>query len=187
MNREFLEGLGIEKEQIDTIMKEHGKAVQSVKAEDAERETTIETLKSQLEERNNDLTELQSTIENEGDLKEQLKSMNEKYEEETANLQSKLANQRKQAEIRLGITKAGAKNERAVMALLNAEEIKVDDDGVHGLKEQVEQLQESDPYLFQSENEPSGQSTPGGNTGGNRGRGKAKSAFALAAEKYTKK
>ena len=34
MNREFLEKLGLEKEVADSIMKEHGKAIQSVKPED---------------------------------------------------------------------------------------------------------------------------------------------------------
>lgn len=34
MNRDFLEKLGLEKEVIDSIMKEHGKAIQSVKPED---------------------------------------------------------------------------------------------------------------------------------------------------------
>ena len=34
MNREFLEGLGLEKSVIDSIMKEHGKAIQSVKPDD---------------------------------------------------------------------------------------------------------------------------------------------------------
>lgn len=34
MNREFLEKLGLEKEVIDKIMKEHGKTIQSVKPED---------------------------------------------------------------------------------------------------------------------------------------------------------
>lgn len=34
MNREFLEKLGLEKEVIDQIMKEHGKTIQSVKPED---------------------------------------------------------------------------------------------------------------------------------------------------------
>ena len=34
MNREFLEGLGLEKSVIDSIMKEHGKTIQSVKPDD---------------------------------------------------------------------------------------------------------------------------------------------------------
>lgn len=34
MNREYLEELGLEKEVIDSIMKEHGKTIQSVKPED---------------------------------------------------------------------------------------------------------------------------------------------------------
>lgn len=187
MNREFLESLELDKTVIDSIMKEHGKTIQAVKTDHAEKETTIETLKAQLEERNGDLEELRKNINNDNELKEQLETMSEKYENETSELQNKLAHQRKMAEIRLGITKAGARNEKAVLALLDAEQVQVDDSGVNGLKEQIESLQESDPYLFQSENEPSGQSTIGGNTGGRISKGTEKSAFAKASEKYIKK
>lgn len=58
MNREFLEKLGLEKEVIDKIMKEHGKTIQSVKPEDyddikAENKTlkdTVTTLENSLKE-----------------------------------------------------------------------------------------------------------------------------------------
>lgn len=187
MNREFLESLELEKETIDSIMKEHGKTIQSVKQEDAEKDTTIATLQKQLDDRNADLKELQKNADSDGSLKEELDTMTKKYESEKSELEKQLATQKKNAEIRLGVTKAGAKNERAVLALLNADEIRVDDEGVNGLKEQIEQLQESDPYLFQSENDPSGQSSIGGNTGGNVNHNKGKSAFAKASEKYIKK
>lgn len=187
MNREFLEEIGIEKEQVDKIMKEHGKAIQSVKNEDEEAKTTIDTLEKQLEERNSDLKKLREAAEGNEDLEEQLQSMNEKYETEKSDLESRLAKQQKQAEIRLGITKAGAKNEKAVMALLDAESVKINDEGVQGLKDQIESLKESDPYLFKSENEPSGQAATGGNRGGGGRRGTKKSAFEIAAERHTKK
>lgn len=56
MNREFLEKLGLEKEVIDNIMREHGKSVQSAKPEDYEalksqastHQTTIQELKDKL-------------------------------------------------------------------------------------------------------------------------------------------
>lgn len=58
MNREFLEKLGLEKEVIDKIMKEHGKAIQSVKPDDyddikMENKTlkdTVATLENSLKE-----------------------------------------------------------------------------------------------------------------------------------------
>lgn len=52
MKREFLEGLGLEKEAIDQIMKEHGKSVQAAKPEDYEE---IKSLKETLEQQVNDL------------------------------------------------------------------------------------------------------------------------------------
>lgn len=50
MKREFLEGLGLDKETIDKIMPEHGKAVEAAKVGAAEAKTTIDTLNGQLEE-----------------------------------------------------------------------------------------------------------------------------------------
>jgi predicted patatin/cPLA2 family phospholipase len=70
MNREFLEKLGLEKEAIDQIMKEHGKSIQSVKPEDYE-----ETKKN-----NQSLNE---TVKN---LEKTLASKEEKYKEFESNI-----------------------------------------------------------------------------------------------------
>lgn len=61
MNREFLEGLGLEKEAIDSIMKEHGKAIQSVKPDDYE---DLKNTKATLEQQ---LTDLQNTLKTKDD------------------------------------------------------------------------------------------------------------------------
>ena len=57
MNRKFLEDLGIEKEVIDKIMAEHGKAIQSAKPEDYE---DLKTANSTL---NKQVTDLQNALE----------------------------------------------------------------------------------------------------------------------------
>lgn len=44
--------------------------------------------------------------------------------------------------------KAGARNSRAVMALIDREQISVKDGVVSGVGEQLEALKQSDPYLF---------------------------------------
>lgn len=166
MKRKFLEDLGLEKEQVDSIMAEHGKSIKAdadVIAELEELKTTAETLQNQLTERDNDLEELKTKATSSEDLEEKLAELQEKYTAETEAHKAELEKQRKLSEIKLGVIKAGARNEKAVMALLDSEQIKVNDDGVHGLKEQLEALSESDPYLFDTGNEPSGQSTVGGN------------------------
>lgn len=46
------------------------------------------------------------------------------------------------------LKQAGARNDRAVLALIDREKIKVEGENVTGVAEQLEALRESDPYLF---------------------------------------
>jgi len=48
------------------------------------------------------------------------------------------------------LEKAGVKNRVLMEKLLDPEKITVDEDGVHGIGEQISALRESDPYLFES-------------------------------------
>ena len=138
MNREFLKEIGLTDEQIESTMKEHGKAVQATKSELEDAHTTTETLQEQLKEREAVIKELEE---------DSISS------EELDKVQNQLIEQRKEMEIRLGITKAGARNEKAVMALLDTEAIQVEGDGVKGIEEQIKKLQESDAYLFGTDKE----------------------------------
>lgn len=58
MNREFLEKLGLEKEVVDQIMKEHGKAIQTAKPED------YDEVKKQKQSLEKELQDLQTTLAN---------------------------------------------------------------------------------------------------------------------------
>ncbi|MCB5934488.1 phage scaffolding protein [Caldibacillus thermoamylovorans] len=78
MNREFLQNLGLEKETIDKIMAEHGKAIQAVKPADYDE---LKTEKATLEQK---LTDLQKIIDTQ---KEKLSSIEDlKKEIETYKL-----------------------------------------------------------------------------------------------------
>ena len=71
MNREFLESLGLEKEAINSIMAEHGKAVQAVKPADDYEE--LKSAKSTLEQQ---LADLNTTLETEkSTLQEQIQTL----------------------------------------------------------------------------------------------------------------
>ena len=66
MTREFLEKLGLEKEVIDQIMKEHGKAIQSAKPQD------YDEIKEENEKLKNTISELESAAEEYKGYKDQL-------------------------------------------------------------------------------------------------------------------
>lgn len=71
MNREFLESLGLEKEAIDKVMKEHGLAVQAVKPAEGH-----EQLKEELATLQKQLDDANSTLENERTtLQEQIQAL----------------------------------------------------------------------------------------------------------------
>ena len=64
MNREFLESLGLEKEAIDKVMTEHGKAVQAVKPAEGHEQLKEElaTLQKQLDDANSTLESERTTL-----------------------------------------------------------------------------------------------------------------------------
>lgn len=64
MNREFLESLGLEKEAIEKVMKEHGLAVQAVKPAEGHEQLKEElaTLQKQLDDANSTLESERTTL-----------------------------------------------------------------------------------------------------------------------------
>lgn len=92
MNREFLKGLGLNDEQIESTIKEHGKTVQAAKPTDYDDlKSAKETLEKQVEELNGTLadtndkyTQQESTL---GDLQKQVKGY------EVTTLKTRIANQ----------------------------------------------------------------------------------------------
>src|SRR5699024_2596815 len=77
MNREFLEKLGLEKDAIDKVMAEHGKAIQAVKPADDYEDLKKE--KATLEGQLSDLQDTLSTKETELSGVEDIKKELEKY------------------------------------------------------------------------------------------------------------
>src|SRR5690625_4727713 len=62
MNREFLEGLGLEKEVIDKVMAEHGKTINTTKQELESVTTERDNLKTQLTDRDTQLETLKEEV-----------------------------------------------------------------------------------------------------------------------------
>lgn len=90
-----------------------------------------------------DPAELQKTID---DLQEANENQKNEYEE-------KLQQQAFNHKLENTLANANVRNTTAVKALLDLDIVKLEDDELKGLNEQIESLKESDSYLFESEDD----------------------------------
>lgn len=156
-SREELRKIGIEDEKLEQVMKLHGSAVdslnESVSQKTSELEAAIserDSYKQRVEDQSNQLDELNNKVKNGEDLTEQieaLKNANKAKDDEHA---KQVAKVKLNYEIEKELMNANARNSKAVLALIDSEVIKLNDEGngVKGLSEQLEALKESDGYLF---------------------------------------
>ena len=80
--REFLKGLDLDKELIDTIMAEHGKHITGLKEQVDEYKTKVSELTSKIDENTKSLENLQSVTSERDDLKAQLQMSNSNVKKE---------------------------------------------------------------------------------------------------------
>jgi hypothetical protein len=156
MKREFLEGLGLEKEVIDKIMDENGKDVTTLKTKVATLEDDLKVQKGLVETRNTEISELKKV-----DVEAIKKTEYEKGKTEgSAEVQKFKFNTA--LEKKLGDLKV--KDAKAISGFLDMEKIKYENNEVTGLEDQITPLLESHPYLFDTEKELPHftETTPGG-------------------------
>ena len=90
-------------------------------------------------------------------LQQDVKDWEKKYQDD-------LAATKKEAAIKLAITSAKPRNEKALMALLDTDIVKLNDDGtVTGLKEQLENIKKDNGFLFEEEKKETEDVNLGGN------------------------
>lgn len=160
MNREELKALGLTEEQIDKVMASHGKVVNDYKDKAGKvegLESQINDYKEQLKDRDKQLKDLGEKVKGNEELTaeiDQLKEANKATKEE---YEQKLQQQAFDHTLENSLTGAKVKNAKAVKALLDMETIKLDGDNLKGLDDQINSLKESDPYLFEQEEQ---QQTP---------------------------
>lgn len=152
MQREYLKGLGLEDEVINKVMAENGKDVTAAKQQLSEVEAERDGLKSQLTQRDKDIDDLKKDSGTSEELKQQITDLQQKNKDLESNYQSKIAETKKNSAIDLALASAKARNPKAVKALLDRDKLELTEEGLKGLDEQLEVLQESDAYLFGEEN-----------------------------------
>ena len=162
MKREDLEKLGLSKEQIDAVMAENGKDVEAQKAKITTAQADVEALKKQVEGANKQIEDFKK-LDVEG-VKKAADEYKAKFETSQAESAKQLTQLKFDHALEGALTGAKAKNPKAVKALLDSNNLKLNeaDGSILGLKEQLEKIQKENDYLFES-----GVPTPKIVTGGN--------------------
>ena len=166
MKREELKKLNLTDEQIDKVMSLHGADVENSKSKIDELNKTNESLQSQIAERDKDLKTLKKQAGDNEELTNQFKELQSKYKQDTENLTKELQQTKLNSAVDSALSKAKVRNSKAAKALLNMDEVKLNDKGeVEGLDDQISSLQKTDGYLFdQGNKEPYQPQGGGGNT-----------------------
>ncbi len=151
MEKEFLKKLGIDDDTADQIMHQYNHDIRSYKDKLNENKTTIDGLNDQVSQRDTQLKDLGSQAEDNAKLKEQVEMYKTKNSQLSKEWQDKLEAQSKNFAISNSLRDAGAKNAKAVSALLDLDKVSFDGEGkLSGLDDQLEALKKSDSYLFNS-------------------------------------
>ena len=158
MTRKQLEDLGLTKEQADSIMKINGDDSENAKGTAATEiknlQTEVEGLKTQVGDRDKQLETLKASAGDNADLKKQIEDLQTENATAKANHESELNQLKIDFAVEKALTGAKAKNIKAVKALLELNDAKLDKDGnVKGLAEQIEKLTSGDDtkFLFEAQ------------------------------------
>lgn len=169
MKREFLEKLlkdkGIEdsKEVIDSIMAENGKDVEAAKGELNTVTAERDKLQGQLDEATQSLEKFKDVKPDE--LNAEIEKLKQTIKDKDTEHAAKIADMEFNAGIEKAITESGAKNAKAVKALLDIEALKESKNQKDDIKSALEAVKKDNDYMFGSKepiNNPSVGSTKGG-------------------------
>lgn len=165
MKREKLKEIGLTEEQTEAVMAAYGQSVQSLNSQITTLQQSETDLKEQITKHAADLKKLQKDNSDNEELKNQIKQLQKEHAEQEAKYQESLIAVQRDAALTSLLHEVKAKNPKAVSALLDQEKIIFKDGELSGVKEQLEALQESDGYLFES-GKPSGYQPNGGKSTG---------------------
>lgn len=158
MTRKQLEDLGLTKEQADSVMKINGDDIENAKGTAATEiknlQTEVEGLKTQVGDRDKQLETLKASAGDNADLKKKIEDLQTENATAKATHESELNQLKIDFAVEKALTGAKAKNIKAVKALLELDDAKLDKDGnVKGLAEQIEKLTSGDDtkFLFEAQ------------------------------------
>ena len=180
MTREYLKGLGLTDEQINSVMGENGKDIEAAKGslatvqqQLATAQTEISGLKGQLADRDKDIEELKKQVGDNTALSDQIKTLQSKYDTDTKALQERLDSQAySHAADKFfdGFKFSSKAARKAALSDFTAKKLKLVDGKFEGADEFMASLKKDDPTMFASD-ETDGKDGKGGTGTGTGGTG----------------
>lgn len=149
MERKTLEEMGLDKDQVNTIMAEFGKSVNGLKEQVDTLTAERDNYKKQVDTSNKQLDEMKANIKDNDELKSQIADLQGQLKESQENAKAELLSVKKNNAINNALRESHVRDNKAIMPFLNTDEIKFNDDGLTGLKGQIEELQKSKSFLFE--------------------------------------
>ena len=148
MKREFLEGLGLEKEAIDKIMAENGKDIEAEKTKTTAMTSERDTLQKSLDDAN-------KTIKGYKDMDiDAIKKSATDWEEKAKQAEKALEDTRIENALDKALAEVSTIDVDLLKKVLDREAILFKDGKFTGLNEQIEGLKKDKPYLFKTEEKP---------------------------------
>ena len=150
MEREFLKGLGLEKDAIDKIMAENGKDIELEKGKVKDIQSQLVTANNTIKERDKQLEILKNSPDNPETLKQQIQQLQDDNKAKDEAHQKEIKELKVNSALEKALTNAKAKNAKAVQALLDlGDDVELNEDGtIKGLDEKINSLKKSDAYMF---------------------------------------
>ncbi len=175
MTRKQLEDLGLTKEQVDSIIKINGEDIENAKGSSAMEiknlQTEVEGLKTQVSDRDTQLETLKTSAGDNAELTKQIADLQAENTKAKETHESELNQLKIDFAVEKALTGAKAKNIKAVKALLELKDAKLDKDGnVKGLAEQIEKLTTGadTKFLFEAQKQQKFKGFQPGASGGNK-------------------
>lgn len=135
LNKEFLSGLGIADDAVNSIMAEHGKSIQAEQHKTAAEKTRADSATAALNEANTKLV----GYDPDWKTKVETSQANAKAEIEKLNFNYALDK---------ALRDSGARNTKALQALLDVDGLKLSGENIIGLKEQIDTIKKDNGFLF---------------------------------------
>ena len=149
MERKTLEEMGLEKDQINTIMSDYGKSINGYKEQVETLTAERDSFKSQVDESNKQLDELKGKVKDNDEAQKQIADLQSQLKDSETKAQAELLSVKKNNAINNALRDAHVRDNKAIMPFLDTDAIKYNDDGLTGLKGQIEELQKSKAFLFE--------------------------------------
>ena len=150
MKRKFLEDMGLTKEQVDSILDENSQDIGKAKGDLDTANQEITSLREQIVDRDSQLETLKNSTGDVEALREQIATLQADNKTKDETHAAEIKQLKIDSAVLTALTGAKAKNNAAVKALLkDLDKAELAEDGtIKGLAEQIEALQKSDAYLF---------------------------------------